>query len=117
MKGLNFAVTPKHLPVVDIVTVTESACRSLNNDDASDLRAKVASVIDKNKVIKEHNITKEERNAVEDLRKDGYYQQTKEESLSYWIRRNITGNVSIFSRMRKHTSTSKVIPLPSIRET
>ena len=39
----NFAVTPKKVPVVDIVivTVTESACRNLHEGDASELHSKV----------------------------------------------------------------------------
>ena len=34
-KGLNFAVTPKRLPVEELVTVTESACRSQPSEDVS----------------------------------------------------------------------------------
>ena len=44
-KGLNFAVMSRELLVVDIVTSTESACRRLSEDDASELRAKVVNLI------------------------------------------------------------------------
>ncbi len=37
-KGLNFTITPEYLPVVDIITATESACRSLKSGDASELK-------------------------------------------------------------------------------
>ena len=69
-KGLNFAVVPKQLPVVDLVTVTETACRSLPANDASELRAKVATVISKNRNIKESNISNDEWRAIESLKKD-----------------------------------------------
>ena len=69
-KGLNFAVTPKKLPEVDLITATESACRNLNNSDANELRAKVVNTIGKHGNINDQNITKKERKAIEDLRKD-----------------------------------------------
>ena len=69
-KGLNFAVTPKKLPVVDLITATESACRNLNNSDTNELRAKVVNTIGKHGNINDQNITKKERKAIEDLRKD-----------------------------------------------
>lgn len=69
-KGLNFAVTPKHVPVVDIITITEGACRSLNSGQSDELRAKILNVLDKHDVIQDHNITKEEVKALESLRKD-----------------------------------------------
>ena len=69
-KGLNFAVTPRKPPVIDIVTATESACRSLNASDANELRAKVVSILSNNTQVKEQNVTKDEWKAIEDLRKD-----------------------------------------------
>ena len=69
-KGLNFAVTPKKLPVVDLIAATESACRYLNSSDANELRAKVVSTIGKHGNINDQNITKKERKAIEDFRKD-----------------------------------------------
>ena len=69
-KGLNFAMTPKKLPVVDLITATESACRNLNSSDANELRAKVVNTIGKHGNINDQSITKKERKAIEDLRKD-----------------------------------------------
>ena len=69
-KGLKFALTPKKLPVVDLITATESACRNLNSSDANKLRAKVVNTIGKHGNINDQNITKKERKAIEDLRKD-----------------------------------------------
>ena len=69
-KGLNFAVTPRKVPVVDIVTATESACRSLNNGDANELRSKVVNILNKNEKVKEQNVGKDEWDAIDNLRKD-----------------------------------------------
>ena len=69
-KGLNFAMTPKKLPVVDLITATESACRNLNSSDANELRAKVVNAIGKHGNINDQSITKKVRKAIEDLRKD-----------------------------------------------
>ena len=33
-KGLNFVVTPRQVPVVDMITITETACRNLSKGDA-----------------------------------------------------------------------------------
>ena len=48
-KGLNFAVTPNRLPVVDLVTVTESACRQLGGGDANELSSKVMNILGRGK--------------------------------------------------------------------
>ena len=44
-KGLNFAMTRKRLPVVDVVTATEWACRQLGQGDANKLRTKVVDIL------------------------------------------------------------------------
>ncbi len=64
-KGLNFAVTPQKLPVDELVTATESACRNLNQGDASELRGCIADIIRKNQSVKHQNIGKEERLAID----------------------------------------------------
>ena len=69
-KGLNFAVTPKKVPIVDMITVTESACRNLDKGDTSELRSKVCGIVDKYKKIKDQNVTKEEIEGIERLKKD-----------------------------------------------
>ncbi|XP_072025331.1 uncharacterized protein [Amphiura filiformis] len=71
VKGLNFAVTPAKLPVVDIVTSTESACRKLPPGEAGELRAKVVNLVTRpncNKI--DSNLSKEEREALQQLLKD-----------------------------------------------
>jgi hypothetical protein len=67
-KGMNFAVSPKKIPVVEIVTATEMACKRLEEGQASELRAKVSTVL-KNSKLPPPNISKEERNAIDSLRK------------------------------------------------
>ena len=68
-KGLNCAVTPRKIPVVDIITETESVCGRLPEGEKHVLRAKVASIL-KNPGRIESNVSKEELNALDDLRKD-----------------------------------------------
>ena len=46
-KGLNFVVTPRRVPVVDIVTAMQSTCRSLYSGNAPELRAKVVQLLDR----------------------------------------------------------------------
>ena len=46
-KWLNFANTPRRVPVVEIVTAMKSACRSLDSGDAHELRAKVVHLFDR----------------------------------------------------------------------
>ena len=58
-KGLNFAVTPRRVPVIDIVTVTESACRQLNNSDSNSLRAKVLNLLEHSNKVKDQNVSVE----------------------------------------------------------
>ena len=48
-KGLNFAVTPQTTPVVDLVTVTETACRYLDKNNADVLRSEAVSVLKRQK--------------------------------------------------------------------
>ena len=70
--GLNFVVTPKRLLVVDLVTAMESACRQLGGGDANELRSKVVNILGRGEKVLEmvHNITREERGAIDGLRKD-----------------------------------------------
>ena len=76
-QGLNFAPTPKEIPVVDIITETEYAIKRLqydknnciNENSVAELRAKVTGVLKSAKPPKS-NITKEEWDALSELRKD-----------------------------------------------
>ena len=70
-KGLNFAVTSKKIPVVEIVTAVESACLKLNKSDADDLRSSVNNIFKKQRSPNTQcNLSEEEQQALQDLRKD-----------------------------------------------
>ena len=66
---MNFAVTPRKLPVVEYIAATESACRNLPPNDAGELRSKVCTILKRHKKV-ESNITKEEAKALQDLKGD-----------------------------------------------
>ena len=71
VKGLNFAVTPRELPIVDIVTSNESACRKLSEGDASELRATVINLLSRlNAKNINSNLSNDERKALQQLQKD-----------------------------------------------
>ena len=68
-KGLNFAVSQDEIPVVDIITATETACRNLEKSEADELRSEVVSTIKGGKKLTS-NISKSERKALKDLQRD-----------------------------------------------
>ena len=68
-KGLNFAVVPEKPPINEVIQAPELACKQLENDTAAELRARVANVL-KTTRLPPSNITKEERKALADLKKD-----------------------------------------------
>ncbi|XP_071476499.1 uncharacterized protein [Diadema antillarum] len=70
-KGLNYAVTPKQLPVSELITATESAIRQghFKPTEADEIRHDVSSLISRAELPKQ-NITKHEQKALEDLAKD-----------------------------------------------
>ena len=70
-KGLNFAISPKALPVVDLITATESAIRSnrLAQPDADQLRLKVTAALSSAK-LPPSNCSHQERIALTTLSKD-----------------------------------------------
>ncbi|XP_072014870.1 uncharacterized protein [Amphiura filiformis] len=76
-KGLNFAPSPKDIPVEDIITETEYAIKRLqynkttriDYDSAAELRARVTGALKSAKPPK-NNISKDERDALYKLRKD-----------------------------------------------
>nr|XP_054774799.1 uncharacterized protein LOC129282974 [Lytechinus pictus] len=69
VKGLNFSVAPTEVPVVDIITSTETACRKLNERSATELRSKVVGLLSRPRKL-EPNLNKEETEALNDLKKD-----------------------------------------------
>ena len=67
--GPNFAVVPRSPPVGEYIAAIEHACNQLQQGKAEELRGEIKSVLKKNQVPK-HNITGEERKAIDELRKD-----------------------------------------------
>ena len=72
MKGLHFAVTPQNLPIDDLITTTELACKNIKEKHRADgLRCEVAKAVMKHKAKKKRsNISLEERKALQTLRSD-----------------------------------------------
>ena len=69
-RGLNFAITPQRNPTKEIIVNTELACIHLQDPvKAQELRADVTKILAKSKAPKS-NITKGERAALFDLKKD-----------------------------------------------
>ena len=69
-KGLNFVITPRKVPVVEIVTAMESACISLDSGNAHELRAKVVQLLDRQDKLKDQNVTKKEWEVNDKLKND-----------------------------------------------
>ena len=69
-KRLNFTVTPIQVPVIDMITVTETACRNLNKWDANELRAKMITIVDRSNKTNDQNASKEEMESIHNLKKD-----------------------------------------------
>jgi hypothetical protein len=68
-KGLNYSITPKHLPVEDIIVATEQACSKLPTDEADQLRSKTINIISSAK-MPTPNVTKDEALALRSLSKN-----------------------------------------------
>ena len=68
-KGLNYAVSVDKIPHEEFIVACEKASWKLPPNDAQNLRAEVAGVLKSAKIPKS-NITKEEREALNQLRKD-----------------------------------------------
>ena len=70
-KGLNFAVAPNKLPVVDLITSIETACRYIgpNSEEATHLRSDCVRIMKQAKLPKS-NLTPEQRRALADLKNE-----------------------------------------------
>ena len=74
-KGPGFCITPKELPVLDILTITEEVALSLeekNNQTAEELRQDVVSILKHSKAPKT-NISKRAQRTLHNLQKDPKY--------------------------------------------
>ncbi|XP_044151431.1 uncharacterized protein LOC122939429 [Bufo gargarizans] len=70
-KGLNFAITPRTIPIVDIISATEASIHSnkVPHGEDEQLRLKVSAALASAKPPPS-NLTREERKAVTSLKKD-----------------------------------------------
>ena len=67
--GPNFAIVPKRPPLGEYITAIENVCNQLPQGKAEELRGEIKSVMKKVHPTR-FNITKGERKAIEELRKD-----------------------------------------------
>ncbi|XP_046400869.1 uncharacterized protein LOC124167115 [Ischnura elegans] len=67
-KGLNFAPAPRNIPFGDIIGGVEEAIRKLPSDAAEEVRSDISHVL-KNAVLPKANFSKNERNALNSLRR------------------------------------------------
>ena len=68
-KGLNYAITPKQIPIEQYIVATEQACSMLPQTEAERLRADMKGNLKSAKPPKS-NISKEKRNALKSLGKN-----------------------------------------------
>ena len=69
-KGLNFAITPKRIPVLDIVASVEKGFKNVRNQSAVELaRSKITRVLS-NSRLPPPNLSPEEKKALQELRSD-----------------------------------------------
>ena len=65
----NFAVVPRELPVLEYITAIERTCSQLQQGKAEELRGEIKAILKKTPPCK-LNITKEEHQALRQLKKD-----------------------------------------------
>ena len=68
-KGPNFDISPSNIPNLDYITAIETICSKLKEEDAAELRGNINGILRKGKAAKP-NLNKEERIALNQLRKD-----------------------------------------------
>ena len=68
-KGLNYAVSPQAVPVEEFVVATEVVCDRLDAKDKEEIRSKVTAIL-RHASPPSSNITRKERQAIKDLKKD-----------------------------------------------
>ncbi|KAJ8909999.1 hypothetical protein NQ315_003527 [Exocentrus adspersus] len=66
--SLNFALTPKDVPTLDIITSIEETCQKLSEDVSNEFRIRSKMILEKPLKIKS-NISKEEMLALKELKK------------------------------------------------
>ena len=67
---MNYAITPRHILIKEIVASVEQSITNLPTDCKDELRADICSILKKAKTPATSNITREEREAVKELKGD-----------------------------------------------
>ena len=67
--GPNYTIVARSLPVGEYITAIQNACNQLQQGKAEELRGEIKSVL-KNIHTLKSNITREERKAIDELRRD-----------------------------------------------
>ena len=67
--GPNFAIVPRSPPVGEYIVAIDNACNKLQQGKAEELEGEIKSVLKKIQAPK-YNITREERKAIAELRRD-----------------------------------------------
>ena len=67
---MNYAITPRHIPIKEIVASVEQTITNLPTDYKDELRADICSILKKVKTPATSNIMREEREAVKELKRD-----------------------------------------------
>ena len=67
--GPNFVIVPKEPPTSEYIVATEKACLKLPTGKVEELRGEIKAIL-KKKTNTKPNITKEEHQAIEELRND-----------------------------------------------
>ena len=68
-KGPNYVITPNNIPNLDYITAIETVCSKLKEEEVAELRGEIKGILRKGKTPKP-NLNKEERIALNQLRKD-----------------------------------------------
>ena len=68
--GPKFVIKPKQPPVEEYITAIEKTCPKLEKGQADELRVEVKKALKKSQKTRSFNITKEENQALQELRKD-----------------------------------------------
>ena len=117
-KGLNYAPTPDKIPVEEYIVATELACQKLPNNEAMVLRSEMAGVL-RNAKPPKSNITREERKALQDLKKEeSVLILPADKGKATVLRMSRTMRISLLRCywMKRHTNSSLLILSSATKE-
>ena len=69
MKGLNFAITPKHIPATEIIAGIESSMQNMDSEAIDSIRREVKTTLTKAK-LPISNINYGQRRSLKSIRED-----------------------------------------------